>query len=74
MGLVAMLDGLPDDRDAGGGQKLAQLGEVVARLQRGDDVGALLGAGGWGEFCVAPLRVWVVRPLRLRSMCRFESR
>ena len=31
MRLLAVLDDLPDDRDAGGAQQLAQLGEVVAR-------------------------------------------
>jgi hypothetical protein len=40
--LVAVLDRLPDDRDAGRAQQLAQLGEVLALLQGGDAEGALL--------------------------------
>jgi hypothetical protein len=44
MGLVAVLDGLADHRDAGGAQELAQLGEVLAVRERGDAEGALLGA------------------------------
>ena len=43
MRLVAVLDQLADDRDAGGAQQLLELGEV-ALGQRADDVGALLGA------------------------------
>ena len=45
---VAVLDALADDVDPGGAQQLAQLGEVVALLQRGDEVRALLGARGPG--------------------------
>ena len=41
---LAVLDGLPDDGDAGRAQKLVQLGEVVALGQRRDAEGALLGA------------------------------
>jgi hypothetical protein len=40
--LVAVLDGLPDDRHAGRAQQLAQLGEILAVLQGGDAEGALL--------------------------------
>ena len=42
MRLVAPLDQLADDRDAGGAQQLLELVEV-ALGQRADDVGALLG-------------------------------
>ena len=42
MRLVAVLDGLADDRDARRAQQLAQLGEVVAVLEGGDAEGALL--------------------------------
>ena len=41
---LAVLDDLADDRDAGGAQQLAQLGEIVALGQRGDAERALLGA------------------------------
>ena len=53
MRLVAVLDGLPDDRDARRAQQLAQLGEVVAvrsaAMQKARCFGASLlldGAGG----------------------------
>jgi hypothetical protein len=39
-----MLDGLADDRHAGRAQQLAQLGEIVAVLERGDAERALLRA------------------------------
>ena len=39
--LLAALDHLADDADAGGAQQLAELGEVVALRQRGDAEGAL---------------------------------
>ena len=42
--LLAVLDRLPDDRHAGRAQQLAQLGEVVAVLERGDAERALLRA------------------------------
>ena len=42
--LLAVLDDLADDGDARGAQQLAQLGEVVARLERGDAERALLRA------------------------------
>jgi hypothetical protein len=41
---VAVLDGLPDDGDAGRPQQLAQLGQVVAALEHGDEIRPLLGA------------------------------
>jgi hypothetical protein len=41
---VPVLDRLPDDGDAGGPQQLAQLGEVVAALEHGDEERPLLGA------------------------------
>jgi hypothetical protein len=44
--VLAVLDGLPHDRDAGCAQQLVQLREVVALRQRGDAVRALLGATG----------------------------
>ena len=48
VGLLAVLDGLPDHRDARGAQELAQLGEVLAVGQRGDAEGALAGPAGPG--------------------------
>jgi hypothetical protein len=39
-----VLHGLTDDRDARGAQQLAQLGEILALGESGDEVGALLGA------------------------------
>jgi hypothetical protein len=44
--LVAVLDDLAHDDAARGAQQLAQLGEVVAAVEHGDQEGALLGAGG----------------------------
>ena len=72
--LVAVLDGLADDGDARGAQQLAQLAEVVARLEGGDQVGALLGACPSRRRRRAVARRASLRPLRLRSMCPLESR
>jgi hypothetical protein len=44
VGLLAVLDGLADHRDARGAQELAQLGQVVARVEHGDAERALAGA------------------------------
>ena len=44
---LALLDHLPDDRDAGGAQQLAELGEVIAVLLRGHTEGALTCARRW---------------------------
>ena len=46
MRLVALLDQLADDGDAGGAQQLLELGEIVALGQRGDAERALLGPAG----------------------------
>ena len=44
--LLEVLDDLPDDRDAGRAQQLAQLGEVVSGCERGDAERPLLRAPG----------------------------
>src|SRR3954451_15547222 len=54
MRLLAVLDELADDRDAGGAQQLTELGEVVALGHRADAERALLGTP-------ARLRGYVVR-------------
>ena len=65
-GLLAPLDHLADDRDAGGAQQLAELREVVALAQRADAEGALRArCAGSDPFRDA---LCVLRPLRLLSI------